>query len=102
LIFARRLVSKLERVKLLEKHPGLVAFQQLDDLPGRKHFETLHVIRQVRRRCNQVKMVLQNDIAIKKEMTVLLEESPGIEDDLDGLGSRENRHPTHDRAGHEV
>src|SRR5207253_671699 len=52
--------------------------------------------------CNEMKMVFQDDIAIKEEMSVLLEESPGIEDDLDRLGSRENRNPADYRAGHEI
>jgi hypothetical protein len=49
-----------------------------------------------------MKMVLENDIAVKQEMSLLMKESPGIEDDLNRLGPSEYRNPADDRAGEEV
>jgi len=49
-----------------------------------------------------MKVILQNDIAIKPKLPLLLKEAPRIEDDLDRLRPRENRNPTDDRASQEV
>jgi hypothetical protein len=42
LVVALDFVTALERLKLVEKECGSLLFQQIDDLPGRVHFEALH------------------------------------------------------------
>ena len=47
-------------------------------------------------------MIFQNDVAIEFETSILLEEPPAIQDDLDGLWACKDRKPANDGAGHEI
>src|SRR3982751_6541429 len=98
LIGAIRLVCGLQEVQQFEKGPGTLGFQVINDLPGSERLEISDLLGEVFRRCDEVQMILENDIAIEDQPLFVLQESPGIVDDLDCLRPCEDGEPTDNGA----
>jgi hypothetical protein len=51
---------------------------------------------------NQVQVIFENDVAEDQQSTLLLKVSPGVVDEIDRFGARENGEPADDRAREEI
>ncbi len=65
-------------------------------------FEVADRLRQVFSRGNEVDVVLQDDVTQECQAVLVLQELPGIEQDLDRLGPRKYRQSTDDGACQEM
>ncbi len=74
----------------------------IDDTSGRVGLEVADLLCKVSRTGDEVDVVLQDDIAVEHNSVLVLEEFPGIEQDLNRLRLSEDRQPAHNRAGEKV
>ena len=72
LIFTLGFVRELVGMQLAEKHLGLVAFEQVDDLASGVHLETFHHVGELGGGGYQMHVILENDVTVQAELFVRL------------------------------
>lgn len=102
LIGASGLVGTLEKSQQFQHAPGVGFFQVADKTPCRPRLETLHGGRESWRGGDEMQVVFHDDITEQREVSLLLQEAPGFEQDLHGFGTGEERQPVVDGGCHEV
>jgi len=77
-------------------------FQITDKTPCRPRLKTLHGCRKPWRGGDKVQVIFHDDITEQREVSFLLQKASGVEQDLHGLGAREERQPVVDSSCHKV
>jgi hypothetical protein len=65
-------------------------------------FEAPHVLTQVSGCGDKMRMVFEDDVAVDSEAGFLLQETPGVQDDIHGFRTGKEWKPVIDRSGQEV
>lgn len=82
---------------------GNISLEQvIDHSPGSVRLEIADFLRQVVGRSDEMHMVFQGDLAEQRHPLLLVQETPGIAQNIDRLRPREDREPADDGAGEEM
>ena len=96
------LVPGLVILQAVEQSPHVAFAEVVDDPSRRVRLEVADLLRQVLGRGDEVDVVLEDDVTQERQAVLILEELPGVEQDLDGFGPGEHGQPADDRTGQEV
>src|SRR5262249_46590721 len=81
---------------------NILRLEMIYDLPGGERLEVTDLLRDVRRGCDEVEVVFEDYVAVDRESAAVLQELPGVVDDLNCFWAREDGKPPHDGAREEV
>ena len=95
-------VSGFAEMELVEKRPGVAAFEQVNDLAGSIRLEIANFLTEIAGRGNEVDVVFQDYVSEEPETLLSLQKGPRVEKDLGGFWAVEDGKPVDDRTSEEM